>query len=339
MSLSLKLDKPLLFSSKTPEEFPFFKLELILLLRSQELYDEILSPRLASMRPDDTNPLFRSNGYKSTTAKDAKALLLIMQSLDKTLRQSMAQQCKGTAKELWDALCARFERDTEQQKQSLHQALERIKLKEDESMSDYVGRLMNIFSRLAAVGSEVSADSQRLHFINGLSGEYKALIDTLNVSAANQSLDVWIRHAEDKYEKLTLEREQKKKEETARLATERIPSEEEEKAAYVQVNSSNNGAYRGGGVSGFRGGFAGRRGGYRGRGRFTPYNNNFNYNRGRNYNNNNNNNNQNNFASSAPSQVSASSGDRDMRSIICYTCHKPGHFARDCRTRPANGGY
>jgi len=346
-SVTWKL-QPLKFGSNTPDEFPSFKAELTLLLVSQELFDEILPPRPAGMRPSEVDPLYRSHGYVSTKAKNAKALLLIIQSLDKTLNQSIPQKSKETARDLWLALCARYERDTEQQKQSLNHALDRTKLKEDESVSDYVGRLMNIFNRLAAVGSEVPVERQRLHFINGLTSDYRTVIDALNVSAAKEPLDVWIRHVEDKYEKLVIEKEQKKKEESARLAKEK--SEEEEKAAYVQMNTSNSQNYRGGGISGYRGGFNGnmRRGGYRGRGRFNPYGNRDNNNRFRNnnfrnnqqYNNgDNNNHNSNAVSSSSASGVHVPNREVDMRNNTCFNCHKFGHIARECRQRNNNNNY
>ena len=358
--ISLKLNRSILFNGHNPADFIFWRKSMVLLLRSHKIFNEVLLPRPAGMANNDPNPLYRPRNFVSKDEDNTKATLVILQALDQAIAQSFDKQA-DEAFSLWAAVNERFSRDTESTKASLVQALEMERLKEDENINEYVGRLQNHFSRLSSLDSDVSDQRQKYYFTAGLLPEYKAVVDTLRISAPGASLSVWIRHVQDKYEDIAKDKEKQKIAEAARLVANNNISEE--KAAYVQSDSNNSNG--GNGRGGYRAGYIRRGSGYRGRGRYQPYNSGAQQNastgyrgRGRggyynarymarggrnnsypanrysnsgnryrgNYHNNNNSNNLNNSSESSA----------DIRSNTCFYCHKPGHRAAACRHDPRN---
>ena len=358
--ISLKLNRSILFNGHNPADFIFWRKSMVLLLRSHKIFNEVLLPRPAGMANNDPNPLYRPRNFVSKDEDNTKATLVILQALDQAIAQSFDKQA-DEAFSLWAAVNERFSRDTESTKASLVQALEMERLKEDENINEYVGRLQNHFSRLSSLDSDVSDQRQKYYFTAGLLPEYKAVVDTLRISAPGASLSVWIRHVQDKYEDIAKDKEKQKIAEAARLVANNNISEE--KAAYVQSDSNNSNG--GNGRGGYRAGYIRHGSGYRGRGRYQPYNSGAQQNastgyrgRGRggyynarymarggrnnsypanrysnsgnryrgNYHNNNNSNNLNN----------SSDFSADIRSNTCFYCHKPGHRAATCWHDPRN---
>jgi len=341
---------------------------MCLLLRSHKIYNEVLLPRPAGMANNDANPLYRPRNFASKEEDNAKASLLIIQALDQVIAQSFDKYV-GEASDLWKAINDRFSRDTESTKASLVQELEKERLKDDENINEFVGRLQSLFSRLSSLGSEVNEERQKYYFTAGLLPEYKAVVDTLRISAPGESLGVWIRHMQDKYEDLARDKEKQKIADTARLVANN--SSREEKAAYVQAESNNNSNGRGG----YRAGHARRGSGYRGRGRFQPYSSGAQFStstgyrgrgRGRGgysnarnmarggrhnpypaYRHSNSNSNtryRGNQSSNSPSPSyysnnnpnHAAESSSDIRNNTCFHCHKPGHRAAECWHAPHN---
>ena len=221
---------------------------------------------MLSSNPD---PLYMAHGYIHSPQTKAKAALLILQLLDPSLAQTLMHLSNDVAA-LWKELCTRFERDTEATKLSLFTELMNEKLKGDENIDQYTGRLMTLFRRLETLGEVTSLTKRKYHLLTGLTEDYTAMVDSLNLQP-QLSFEEIIRHLKDKNDKLRnkhITAEQDLEKETARLSRNTphsSPQQNPQRATAVQ--NPEEAAHYGEGSYTRRG----RGGSYRGRGNHSTY--------------------------------------------------------------------
>ena len=190
--------------------------------------------------------------------KNNMAMALLVQSIPEALVLQVGEL--DTTKKVWDAIKTRHmgaDRVKEARLQTLMADFDRLKMKDDESIDDFTGRLSEISSKSAALGEEIEETKLVKKFLKSLPRRKYIHI----VAALEQVLDLKTTSFEDIIGRLKAYEE--------RVTEEEETSEETGKLMYTnsehQSTRSFNGENRGRG----RGGHYFGRG--RGRGRYNGY--------------------------------------------------------------------
>ena len=124
-------------------------------------------------------------------ARNAKASLLITNALSMDDTEKIAGF--DTAKEKWEALRDINEGTTDLNKSiiySLTMQLNGIKMKEEESIGEYHGRVATIVNQLEFLGKKVEDWEQNLSIVRGLNAEFKDIANLLKLSKTAKKLTV-----------------------------------------------------------------------------------------------------------------------------------------------------
>ena len=191
------------------------------------------------------------------------AMALLVQSIPETLVLQVGEL--DTAKKVWDAVKTRHmgaDRVKEARLQTLMAEFDRLKMKDNETIDEFTGRISEISSKSAALGEEIEEPKLVKKFLKSL--PHKKYIHI--VAALEQVLDLKTTGFEDIIERLKAYEE--------RINAEEETLEEHSKLMYAssdqQYGRSSNGENRGNNTDGRgrgRGGRFNNRGG-RGRGRY-----------------------------------------------------------------------
>lgn len=232
--------------------------------------------------------------------KNNLATALLFQSIPEALILQVGEL--DTAKKVWEAIKARHtgaERVREARLQTLSSEFDRLRMKETDTIDDFVGKLGEISSKSAALGENLNETKIVKKFLKSLPRKKYIHI----VASLEQVLDLKNTTFEDivgrlkAFEERIAEEEEDTQESQTKLmlANSESPQQNRDNNNNYGRDSSNynrdGSNYRGRG----RGGRFYNRG--RGRGRYT-----YNY-------------------------------DRDMTKLTCFRCDKTGHFAMDCPDR------
>lgn len=105
----------------------------------------------------------------SDDEKNDMAIALIFQSIPEALILQVGEL--DTAKKVWDAIKARHlgaDRVREARLQTLKAEFDRLKMKETESIDDFVGKLSEISSKSAALGENLDEPKLVKKFLSSL---------------------------------------------------------------------------------------------------------------------------------------------------------------------------
>ncbi|XP_019197369.1 PREDICTED: uncharacterized protein LOC109191239 [Ipomoea nil] len=94
---------------------------------------------------------------KELKFKDLKAKNYLFQAIDISILETIL--CKETSKHIWDSMKTKYQGSTKakrQQLQSLCSEFETLRMKERESASDYMGRVMTIVNQLRINGDKTA---------------------------------------------------------------------------------------------------------------------------------------------------------------------------------------
>ncbi|XP_048611726.1 uncharacterized protein LOC125586006 [Brassica napus] len=239
-------------------------------------------------------------GYK-TEEKNNLAIALLFQSIPEALTLQVGDL--DMAKAVWDAIKARHigaERVREARLQTLMAEFDRLKMKEEDSIDTFVGRLSEITSKSASLGEIIEETKIVKKFLKSLPRKRYIHI----VASLEQVLDLNTTSFEDIVGRL-------------KAYEERICEDEDEnqddqgKLMYANSESLND---NNGGYVGTRGRGQGGRSAWRGRGR------------GRNGN-------FHNQRDAYKQILGRETTHRDATHITCFRCDKVGHYACDCPDR------
>lgn len=358
--------RPVMFSGNQ-KDFLLYKRHLIILLSGCNLVEE-LKPKQERIKKYTSNRISRT---RTVTMINSTLPQKIADSFLELFEVDDSYNLDIDPVMYWKAICNRYEKNTEINKQRVQQELAEEKLNGSEPIDDYVGRLTVHFQRLKSFGEEMKEDSKKYHLQKGLSSEYKSYTQAMSLVSATMSYEEVITHLTNFQETLRAEHKKETTEE-AHLANTSLRNKHDERAAFIRdistIHSSRGrfSNYRGLGRGGYRGRgrfnqqrreynrpfrshnkFGGyvpkqifnynQRGGYRGRGSFRG--------RGRgnffrhpiNRGDSNSNNNNNEASTHSNNNNNNASSDQNgqqqnhKRELVCWKCNKPGHKSIDCR--------
>jgi len=353
--------RPVMFSGNI-KDFLLYKRHLLMLLSGCNLLEE-LKPKSE-----------RNKKYKSSKMSRTRTITMINSTLPQKTADSFLELFEVSGDfnldikpaEYWKAICSRYEKNTELNKALVHQELQEEKLKGNEPIDDYNGRLTTHFQRLRSFGEDMytKEESKKFHLLKGLPVQYKNYTQAMSLQIATMSYEDVITHLTNFQESLRAE-EKKVPEEEAQLVTKaRTNYKNEDQAAYVRSFGNGRGrgrftSFRGRGVfnpqrreynrpnfrsysqnsfSNYRPkelfsnrGSGRSRGSFRGRARMNYNQRNF-IDRRSNNDSHNNNNNSNANRNSNNDNNNQNQQDNQRQSLACWKCGQPGHKSLDCRS-------
>ncbi|CAH9132625.1 unnamed protein product [Cuscuta epithymum] len=233
--------------------YHFWSLKMKTLFKSQELWS-MVEDGFVDDQPEEPDQALREK-----RKKDAKALFLIQQALDDAVFPRIA--AASTSKEAWSILKQEYLGDKKVimvRLQSLRREMENARMKDKESVQDYLSRITNIVQQMKSYGEDIKPQQVVSKVMRSLTPRYGQL-----VCAIEESKDLEIYTFEELKGSLQAYEERgngetERGEEQAFQAKEEAPREQ-------PFPSSSRG--RGRGRGGFRGAHRGR-----GRGRGHPSN-------------------------------------------------------------------
>lgn len=234
--------------------------------------------------------------------KNMEAMALLFQSIPES---NILQICNlTTAKAIWDAIKLRNlgeERVREARLQTLMTEFDAIKMRETETIDEFVTKLSGIATKSAALGEVMEESKLVKKFLKALPRSKFIQI----VASIEQSIDLKNTGFEDVVGRLKAYEE--------RIREEEYQNDHQGKLMYHKAESSSAASARGNNQGG--GGRRGGRGGSRGRG-----GRGFGYNRGH-------------QDANTVDNRDKKGKARDLSKIQCYRCDKFGHFVSNCPDR------
>jgi len=120
----------------------------------------------------------------ANAAESERALALITLHVSDHLLGTLSDQ--EDAKEAWDKLEATFKSKSVARKLQLKRELQALKMKEDESVTAFVGRARDIWRELKAAGDEVGEQELAWSVLTGLPSSFDTLVTVLETQAEEQ---------------------------------------------------------------------------------------------------------------------------------------------------------
>lgn len=183
---------PVQFSGEKAK-YPMYKKTMRAALEYQGLWSVVDPERvrdLSANASEEEEESVGSSVKKSTgsvrnpTRLEKKAYLVLLLSLHGSLEvmEYVDDVREGDAKGLWARLEERYESRTRVGKQQLMKEFWQIKMKSNESASQYISRVRNAANALKAAGEVVSLDGKLVTFLGGLSSAYESIASALMVA-------------------------------------------------------------------------------------------------------------------------------------------------------------
>jgi len=292
-----------------------WSLQMKALLGSQEVWEVVKN---GHQEPEDIGEMTIAQiaTLKATRAKDKTTLYVLYRAVDESGFEKIANAM--SSKEAWDILEKAYKGDNRLKQvrlQTLRGELERMRMKEDEGVAEYVSRVETVANQLGRNGETLPACRVVEKILRSLTDEFENI-----VCAIEESKDLTALSVEELAGSLEAheQRRRKKKEESLDQALQAKATTREKKVPYTQNTRGRGGRGRGGyersqeqvGQQNWRG--RGQGEGRGGRGRVGQSNN-----------------------SGVECFKCGKYGHfaKDCYSgVKCYNCGKVGHFAKDCRS-------
>ena len=231
--------------------------------------------------------------------KNNMAIALLFQSIPEALTLQIGDH--DTAKAMWEAIKARHvgaERVREARLQTLMAEFDRLKMKHEDTIDAFVGKLSEISSKTASLGETIEESKLVKKFLKSLPRKKYIHI----VASLEQVLDLNTTSFEDIVGRLKAYEE--------RVCEEDEENQQDDQGKLMYANTeSQQGSYNGycGRGTRGRGGRSNWRGRGRGRGSFHAQRDAYKQSNGQNQ-----------------------GQERDISHITCFSCDKRGHYATDC---------
>ncbi len=247
--------RPVMFSGNQ-KDFLLYKRHLLILLNGCNLVEEL--------KPKDE----RSKRYRSNKTTRTRAITMINSTLPQKTADSFLEQFEVNDAynldidpvEYWKTICSRYEKNTELNKQLVQQELAEEKMKHDEPIDDYNGRLIVHFQRLRSFGDDMKEETKKFHLLKGLPAEYKPYTQAMSLSIKSMTYEDVVTHLTNFQENLRAE--QKKMNTNEAQLVSNIRNKNQDQAAFVRSfgNTSSRGRgrfpnFRGRGLGRTRGTF------------------------------------------------------------------------------------
>ncbi|KAK9077208.1 hypothetical protein SSX86_005544 [Deinandra increscens subsp. villosa] len=128
---------------------------------------------------------------KALKLKDLKARNYLFQSTDKQILRTMTQ--KSTAKQIWAAMKMKYQGNTRVKKaqlQRLRREFEMLEMKEEESVSDYMNRVMTVANDMRNYGEDMTDVKIVEKVLRSLTELYNFVVCTIEESKDTDTLSV-----------------------------------------------------------------------------------------------------------------------------------------------------
>ena len=119
--------------------------------------------------------------YSKFVTKRDHALATIDLSIDPSLLYLISDPKDPIA--LWELLTGQFQKVTWANKLALRQRLHSLRLKECESIQDYIKPITEIFNKLAVIGDNIEDEDKVIYLLPSLPESYDMLVTALEANA------------------------------------------------------------------------------------------------------------------------------------------------------------
>ncbi|MCI18386.1 retrovirus-related Pol polyprotein from transposon TNT 1-94, partial [Trifolium medium] len=169
--------------------------------------------------------------------KDLKAKNYLFQSIDRNIIETILD--KSSSKAIWDSMANKFQGSTKvkrAQLQALRGEFETLRMKEEESVNDFFGRILATINKMKIQGENMEERTVVEKILRSMTGKFNYVVCTIEESNNVETLSI------DELQGSLLVHEQKMK-----------PIKDEDQALKVAYGDKNSGRGRGRGGRGSQG--------------------------------------------------------------------------------------
>lgn len=207
-------------------DFHLFKKQFIVYARMKKCAEALQGP-LPVIAAGDSEAVKEAK-QKMIDMQD-KLWFALSQCLSKDIQNSLIDIEGGDAYGLWQAILAKYESNTEANKQALRAELNACMMKEGEDFDTFKGNVLRIYGSLRSLGEVIEHKTLLSTLLTGLPQSYRGIKQTLNIVGKNMTIDEVCQHIRENDTQDTI----------------MIKKEEEQQAA-AAAYAGNGGGWRGG---------------------------------------------------------------------------------------------
>ncbi|KAI5352933.1 hypothetical protein L3X38_005825 [Prunus dulcis] len=173
--------------------YDFWRIKMCTIFKSHKLWDLVENGYEQSVKKEEGEDLTAAQKLvvEESIAKDAKALGLIQNAVSDDIFPRIA--LKESAKEAWEILQQEFRGDKKVRSvklQALRREFEYTRMHDDESLSGYVTKLLELVNQMKAYGEELTEQRIVQKLLISLSREYDSIAEVIEETKDTETIGV-----------------------------------------------------------------------------------------------------------------------------------------------------
>ncbi|KAI5349042.1 hypothetical protein L3X38_001929 [Prunus dulcis] len=173
--------------------YDFWRIKMCTIFKSHKLWDLVENGYEQSVKKEEGEDLTAAQRLvlEENVAKDAKALGLIQNAVSDDIFPRIA--LKESAKEAWEILQQEFRGDKKVRSvklQALRREFEYTRMHDDESLSGYVTKLLELVNQMKAYGEELTEQRIVQKLLISLSREYDSIAEVIEETKDTETIGV-----------------------------------------------------------------------------------------------------------------------------------------------------